>query len=322
MHIVVLCATNRGFRFIERLFDIGYEHRFTVFSFREEPWEPPYFEDIAEIAKRFNAEFYEARNVGDEKWRDFWESTKVDVIFMVNWRYLVMPRIYQRAEVGAYVFHDSLLPKYRGFSPTLWAIRNGERETGVTLFEATEEIDAGDILSQHKVTISSTDTIADVLEKVTNTYLDIITVSFDGIVSGTLKAVSQVNRNATYTCKWIPSDFCIDWTQSSASIFNLIRATTKPYPGAFCYLDNKKLTVWSAEIQSVNKQYVARVSGRVVEVNKGIGTVIATGDGTLLLREVQIEGEPVVNASDLLNSYSQTLTSQPRHRINAGTNRI
>ena len=311
MHIVVLCATKRGYRFIERLFEIGQDHTFTVFSFRETAWEPPYLDDIQQLAHQNNATFYESRNVNHKKWNDFWETSKVDLIFMVSWRYLVPSTIYQRAKQGAYVFHDSLLPKYRGFAPTVWAMINGEKETGVTLFKVAEEVDAGDIIDQQAVPIEDADTIADVVENVTQTYLDLITKNFDALANGTTRPTPQNHNEATFTCKWTPKDSLIHWERSSQEIYNLIRATSRPYPGAFCYLDGKKLTIWSAELQPHPREYVARVVGRVAEIYKGEGTVILTGDSTILLKEVQLEGEAPTNASNVLKSPSQTLTSYP-----------
>ena len=309
MHIVILCATKRGYQFAERLFDIGQAHTFTVFSFREEPWEPAYLDDIQELTHRHNATFYESRNVNLKKWHDFWDTQTVDLIFMVSWRYLVPPSIYQRATHGAYVFHDSMLPKYRGFAPTVWAMINGEQETGVTLFEVVEEVDAGDIIDQKLVPIDDTDTIADVVDKVTQTYLDLISTNFDALITGTATPKPQNHDIATFTCKWTPNDSLIHWDRSSQAIYNLIRATTQPYPGAFCYLDGKKLTIWSAELQSNPRDYVARVTGRVAEIYKGEGTVILTGDSTILLKDVQLDGEDITNASNVLKSPSQTLTS-------------
>lgn len=309
MHIVVLCATHRGYRFLERLLELGQEHTFTVFSFREEPWEPSYLGDIQAMAEQNRATFYESRNVNHKKWNDFWDTNQVDLMFMVSWRYLVPSRIYQRSTLGSYVFHDSLLPKYRGFAPTVWAMMNGETETGVTLFEVVDDVDAGDIVDQQSVPISHNDTIADVMEKVTQAYLELVTRNFDNLLKSAIQLTPQNHDEATFTCKWTPADSRIDWTNSSQHIYDMIRATTRPYPGAFCYLDGKKLTIWSAELQDNPRDYVARVPGRVAEIYRGVGTVILTGDSTILLKEIQLEDGEIVNAATLLKSPSQTLTS-------------
>lgn len=307
MHIVLLCATNRGYRFAETLFEIGQGHRFTVFSFEETPWEPAYFADIKRLVLDSGHAFYEARHVAQPKWDSFWSACTVDLILMVSWRYLVPASVLDLARKGAYVFHDSLLPKYRGFAPTLWAIRNGERETGVTLFQAVEDVDAGDIIDQRSVRIGSYDTVADVMERVTQTYLDLIQACFSDLLRGSVSKRSQDHREATYTCKWTPADGLIDWNETSRSVFNLIRATGRPYPGAFTYLNGRKLTIWSAELPSSQRRYVSPSPGRVVAIQPGIGSVVLTGEGCILLKMVQFEGDPVMRATEVLDSLSQKL---------------
>ncbi len=307
MHIVLLCATNRGYRFAETLFDIGQGHRFTVFSFQETPWEPRYFAEIKRLALERGHAFNEARYVAGAKWEGFWANDSVDLILMACWRYLVPASVFQCARLGAYVFHDSLLPKYRGFAPTVWAIRNGEKELGVTLFQAVEDVDAGDIVDQRPVAIGACDSVADVMKRVTRTYLDIVRDNFSSLLSGNVEKRPQNHEEATYTCKWTPEDGLIDWNDTSQAVFNLIRATSKPYPGAFTYLNNRKLTVWSAELPASPRQYVSSAPGRVVEIRRDVGSLVLTGEGPILLKTVQFEGEPGVNASEALNSLSQTL---------------
>ncbi|MCY4018846.1 MAG: methionyl-tRNA formyltransferase [Chloroflexi bacterium] len=307
MHIVLLCATNRGYRFAETLFDIGQGHRFTVFSFQETPWEPRYFAETNRLVLEHGHEFKEARYVGQAKWDGFWANGAVDLILMVSWRYLVPASVFQRARLGAYVFHDSLLPKYRGFAPTVWAIRNGEKELGVTLFEAVEDVDAGDIVDQRPVAIGDCDFVADVLKRVTSAYLDIVRDNFSSLLSGNFEKRPQNHEEATYTCKWTPEDGLIDWNDTSRAVFDLIRATSQPYPGAFTYLNNRKLMIWSAELPASPRQYVSSAPGRVVEIRHNVGSLVLTGEGCILLKTVQFEGEPVINASEALNSLSQTL---------------
>ena len=146
--IVVLCATHRGYVFLDKLFQLVPKAEVVVFSFREVPWEPPFLEKIRELVLAHKALFYEAKLVGDSKWESFWNTNHFDLMLAVSWRYLVPQKVYQHPVQGAYVFHDSLLPAYRGFSPTVWAILNNETQTGVTLFSMAEDVDSGDIVDQ------------------------------------------------------------------------------------------------------------------------------------------------------------------------------
>ena len=311
MHIVLLCAARRGYQVAQRLFDIGASHRFTLFSFRETPWEPPFLDDLRQLTLARGHQFHEARNVAQEKWRNFWRENAPDLILMVSWRYLVPAEIYQRARLGAYVFHDSLLPRYRGFAPTVWAMINGESETGVTLFQVTDEMDAGDIVDQRALPIGADETIAVVMERVTGAYLDLIERNFDALLSGQVKLRPQDHADATYTCKWTPADGRIDWRRSARDIHNLVRATSRPYPGAYTTLDGRKLTIWSASLPASPRRYMSAVPGRVVDIQPGIGSAVLTGAGSLLLREVQLEGADAVDAASVLTSPAQTLGMEP-----------
>jgi len=278
-----------------------------VFSFPEDPWEPPFLEDIRTLTLATGGQFREAKQVGNHRWSKFWESTTIDLMFVVSWRYLIPAKVYQRARLGTFVFHDSLLPKYRGFAPTVWAIIKGENHTGVTLFEISEEMDTGDIVGQERVPIGPDEAIEVVIERVTRTYLTLLERNLEGLTKGTAPRYPQDHSQATYTCRRLPEDNLINWNSTSTSIYNLIRAVSYPYPGAYTYLSGQRIRVWSAQPVPNACPYVGRIPGRVVDVRHGEGSVILTGDGQLLLTQVQKEKGETVCASEILNSPSQTL---------------
>ncbi len=312
MHIALLCATERGYRFAKLLFELERGHSYTIFSFRETAWEPPFLDDIRALTLANNQRFIEARNVARASLASYWRDNPVDLMLMISWRYIVPREIFGLARRGSYVFHDSLLPRYRGFAPTVWAIINGERETGVSLFRVADELDAGDIVTQRSVAIGENDTIAAVMERVTQTYLDIAECRIAELLSGSVQLTPQDHSEATYTCKWTPADACIDWNSSARAIHNLVRATSRPYPGAYTFLDGRKLTVWSAALPRDARHYVTKAPGRVLRCQPGLGATVLTGDGVILLQSVQLEGEPIVNAASLLRSPSLTLGDRNR----------
>ncbi len=307
MRIAVLCATRRGYRFLQKLLTLAPEAELVVFSFHEEPWEPPFLDEIRTLVEAQGHRFHEAKNVGGRRWRDFWETTPVDLMFVVSWRFLVPPEVFRRPRLGTFVWHDSLLPAYRGFSPTVWAILNGEDHTGVTLFEMAEEVDSGDIVDQERVPIGPDDPIRVVMERVTEAYLVLLERNLPLLIAGTAPRRPQDPSQATFTCKRLPQDNRIDWTAPTSQVYNLIRAVSAPYPGAYTYLDGRKLIVWEARRVPDAPRYVGRVPGRVVQVRPGEGALVLTGDGVLLLTQVQLEGMAPTCASEVLHSLSQTL---------------
>lgn len=305
--IVLLCATRRGYLFLEKLIEILPDSEKYVFSFREEPGEPPFFDDIRELITANGGQFFEAKQLDNDKMLSFWEHTPIDLMLVVSWRYMIPVSIYSKPRLGTFVFHDSLLPKYRGFSPTVWAIINGEEQTGVTLFEIAEEVDAGDIIDQESVPIRLDDTISNIMERVTKSYLNILERNIRGLIDGTANKYPQDHSQATYTCKRLIGDNKIDWTWPSIRIYNFIRAITSPYTGAYSYLKGKKITIWAAKCLPAFHSYTGSIPGRIVQVIPDIGSIVLTGNGALLLTEVQIEGGDIVCASDVLNSLRHTL---------------
>lgn len=308
MKIAVLGATQRGVRFVRRLFELVPNADFVIVTFPEDPREPRFVADLEQAASERGAQFRVVRNVGSEKVRSLLNG--LDLLFAVSWRFVVPDEIRAAARIGSFVFHDSLLPEYRGFAPTVWSIANGEDHTGVTLMVMSEQVDEGDIIAQELVPIGPDDTIAILLERVTDTYLRILGSTIQSLLTGTFDRHPQDHERATYTCARAEEDNRIEWSWDTVRIYDLIRASTSPYPGAYTTLDGQKLRVWSASRAVAARRYVGRRPGRVVETRKGGGAVVMTGDGLLRLETVQREGEDsALRAGDVLTSIRQTLGS-------------
>lgn len=192
-----------------------------VYSFRENPEEPPFMDAIAKLA---GWRFVESKRPQDPG----------DLLIAVGWRYLVPQAVYSQASLGAYVFHDSLLPKRRGFAPTVWSMIEGDTETGATLFRMVEEVDAGDIVCQHPVSIGPEDMIQDVMGRVTQAYISILESCWPALSTGIIRAIPQDHSKATFCKKrrW-PEDYQVDPSWSKEQIDRFVRATAFPYPGAW-----------------------------------------------------------------------------------------
>ena len=300
MRIVLLLATQRGLRCLRAIHELARDHELVVLSFPEEPCEPRFLAEIEAETRSMGDQFFTARNVAGAALADFWTKTPIDLLLAVSWRYLVPPSIYRRATRGAFVFHDSLLPEHRGFSPTVWAIANGEDHTGVTLFEMVEAVDAGDIVDQQRVPIGADDTIATVVERVTNSYVTLLQKNLSKLLAGNTPRTPQDHGRATYTCRRTAEDNRIDWNWPTERVYNLVRAVTAPYSGAFTSHDGRRVVAWSARPLRDAPRYVGRAPGRVVDVQAGRGVVVLTGDGSLLIENVQIDGQPIVTADAVI----------------------
>lgn len=303
--LVILCATQRGLTALKTIAEGALAEKISVVSYPEYLGEPLFLEDIRRFSKEKGFEFSTWADIKSRGW-DALAASGFDLLIAVAWRYMVPESFYARARLGAFVFHDSLLPKYRGFSPSVWALINGESHTGMTLFRMSRKVDSGEIVGQVPIRIEEKDDIGTLRSKGTEAMVSLLNAHLTSLIDGTAESRPQDESEATYTCKWIPEDARIDWNKSSREIHNLIRGTTRPYPGAYCRLGDDKLTVWRSELLTSPNRYVSRVPGRLVEMDER-GVVVMTGDSVLRLVEVSLNGAPALSAAQALRSYSITL---------------
>jgi len=281
-----------------------------VFSFKETSWEPKYLSQIEEVAKNHKADFFETRNIADSKFDNIFRQFPPDIMFFVSWRYLVPAHIYNRSNIASIVFHDSLLPAYRGFSPTPWAMINGESQTGVTMFHIANDVDSGDIIDQAPVSIGKNETIKEVMDRVTEKYTGLLEKNLELIIKGQAPRMPQDHSKATYTSKRRPEDNQVNWNCSATEIYNLIRATTFPYPGAYTMHQGRKLKIWSASLSNKEAHSIGGAAGTIIEIAKGKGVDVLTGKGTIRLELVQYDENEKICASELFKKIPIRLGQQ------------
>jgi len=183
-----------------------------------------------------------------DQYRELIEKLQPDLIVVAGWYHILPRSILRLPTLGSVGLHASLLPKYRGNAPLVWAMINGEKMTGVSMFYFTDEIDAGDIISQEAFPIEIGENIADILIKAEQASINLISQNLPLLESGSANITKQDEGSATYFPRRSPADGLIDWSWENVRIKNFIRAQTKPYPGAFTYINGKKVVIWDADI--------------------------------------------------------------------------
>lgn len=174
---------------------------------------------------------------------------KPDVILVLGWYYIVPSSIRKIPKYGACGIHASLLPRYAGWSPLVWAIINGEKETGVTFFQFDSSTDGGDIIEQKKISIEYTDTIKEVYDKATQLSKEVLLETLP--VFGKIEFKKQDKSKLEVYPKRSPEDGEIDLNQPAEKIYNFIRAQSSPYPGAYIKTtDSKKIIIEKARVKS------------------------------------------------------------------------
>lgn len=300
-HILLLFATDRGVRSLEKVVQLVPDADLTVCCFKEEPWEPPFQDRMRSITVSVGGRFIPTRDAS-EAFATVDEH--YDLLLAVNWRSMVSDDVRDRLNDRAFVFHDSLLPRYRGFSPTVWSMINGDTETGATLFQMVGPVDGGPIIDQLSVTIPVGAYISEVLEHVTEAYLELIERNLTSLLRGSEVQRIQSEDKASYTCKRLPSDNKLDWRYGAKRIVDLVHAVAKPYTGAYCILGERKIIIWRASLPKDPPKVVGSIAGRPIPVSAEGGVFVMAGDGPVLIEEVQVDGEPSRPAIEVLRGRS------------------
>ena len=210
------------------------------------------YSNLEEIAKVNNIDYYQINHDKGEKITDFYKtilSVKPDIILVMGWYYMVPKKIREIAKLGAWGIHASLLPNYAGGAPLVWAMINGEKKTGVSLFKLENGVDDGDIISQKEFDINDNDNISDVYEKAIKVSKKILRELLS--TTKDYKFIPQDKSKIKIHPQRKPEDGKIDFNWSSDKIHDFIRAQTKPYPGAFFIINGKKITIWDAKIENL-----------------------------------------------------------------------
>jgi methionyl-tRNA formyltransferase len=287
MRIVFMGNHNMGVICLKRLIDLG-EQIVGVVAHpdNDDPHETVWYDSVKELALGHGLKVFQPNDVNTPEFVATLSSLKPDLIVVVSFRQILKKGVIQVPQKGVINVHPSLLPRYRGRANIAWAIINGETKTGVTVHYIDEKIDTGPIVVQKEVEIRFEDTVNTVLDRVTQLYPVALEEALQKVKGG-FKGTPQTSENASYYGRRYPKDGAIDWNKSAMSIYNLIRAVTHPYPGAFTSLGQKKVFLWEAT--PIEDSVQGAAVGTVVEAAEGKGFVVATGSGKLLVRRVQYE---------------------------------
>ena len=202
---------------------------------------------------------------------------------MIGLSQLVKKEIIDAAKIGVVGLHPTPLPKMRGRAANVWQVLLGVHETKCSMFFIDDGIDSGDILGQEGYTIEDTDYAEDVYQKIEDATYRLSKRVFQQITNGTLNPVKQNENEATYLLKRSPEDGLIDWNQPIKKIHTLMRAVSKPFPGAYGMYDgNHKVIIWRADMLE-NKKYIG-MNGQIAEITDSYFDVVCC-DGLLRITD-------------------------------------
>ncbi|MDO9515210.1 MAG: formyltransferase [Syntrophales bacterium] len=284
MKAVAFAYHDMGIAGLEALKGEGFDIR-AVISHDDDPEENCWFGSVVEWARENGVPAYCPPDVNAPEWIQKIRALSPDVIFSFYYRNLLGGALLAIPPAGAYNLHGSLLPAYRGRCPVNWVLVNGETKTGVTLHHMVEAADAGDIVGQVEIPIGADDTALTLYEKLCVGAKELLEGLLPLIKEGTTPRIPQDLKAGSYFGGRRPEDGRIDWHWPTSRIYNLIRAVTDPYPGAFTTLPGgEKMLIWWGKPDQRESTGLAEGEVEIGEETVSVGS----GDGRIHFMDIQI----------------------------------
>ena len=267
------------------------------------------------LCEQHGVPLHKVKHINDPKSIELLQERDLDVVFVIGWSQIVGPQAMRTAKLGMIGAHAAVLPHNRGSAPVNWAIIRGETEAGNTLLWLNEEVDEGDVIDQVSFPITPYDTCATIYDKVAQSNRDMILRLLPKLMAGEKPGRPQTPGDEEILPRRRPKDGLIDWSKSSQDVYNFIRALTRPYPGAFSWLDGTRFLVWDAMLLP-DDPYPGRRPGEVVAAafspypGAVCGQVVACGSGAIVLLEIQHAGEDALTGPRLAEQTKKGMTWQ------------
>jgi UDP-4-amino-4-deoxy-L-arabinose formyltransferase / UDP-glucuronic acid dehydrogenase (UDP-4-keto-hexauronic acid decarboxylating) len=297
MKTIVLAYHNIGCSGIKALLSNEFDIR-AIFTHKDDPSENIWFDSVAELAATENIPVYAPEDINHPLWVEKIKKIAPEILFSFYYRNMVGKDILNIPAAGCLNLHGSLLPHYRGRCPVNWVLINGEKETGVTLHYMTPKPDDGDILGQKRILINNNDTALSLYKKLTAATEVLLSQLLPEIREKRVGRTPQDHTHASYFGGRKPEDGKIDWSKDAVAVRNLVRAVTRPYPGAFSFLGNQKCLFWEVSTISTKSK---TTPGTVLSTNP---LTIACGDGAVTVQFGQIEHGIYTNGNQLVRELN------------------
>lgn len=264
------------------------------------------FSPVKEMAIKYGCTVYQPVKVRDESFLQTVKELAPEAIIVAAFGQILPKTLLDMPPYGCINVHASLLPKYRGAAPIQYSILEGEEETGITIMYMDDGIDTGDMILQARTPISPDETGGSLYEKLAVIGADLLIEALEKIKNNTAERIHQNNEQSTYV-KMITKEMGkLDFTWPAIKLERWIRGMD-PWPSAYTFLDGKTLKIWKAEVEEYqDKENKPAKPGEVVEVRKD-AIAVMTGEGILVIKELQLEGKKRMPCGAFLLGYPITV---------------
>ena len=290
MKAIVLGYHNMGLVGLDALCRHGFEIP-AVFTHEDDPGENCWFGSVKNWALKQGIPCFTTEQINSPRWVEKMVSMQPDVLFSFYYRKMIRPEVLSIPSIGAFNLHGSLLPAFRGRCPVNWVLVKGEEKTGVTLHYMVEKPDAGDIVGQKAVNIDIQDTARTLYDKLCEAAGQLLDEVLPDMKKGQIPRIRQDLSRGSYFGGRKPEDGRVNWDKPAMEIYNLIRAVTEPYPGAYACMDNgEKVLIWWAKPEDESSD---SMPGNVAV--DGQDVLVKTGKGAIRLLDIEVSGQRMKN---------------------------
>lgn len=236
--------------------------------------------DISDLAITANIPFCRVSDINDLTVFDWISDCKPDIIFCFGWSQLIQKPVMSIPRLGVLGYHPSDLPKNRGRHPIIWALVLGLSETASTFFFMNEHADAGDIISQLKISISADDDAGTLYSRLMKIAARQMREFVPLLAAGEFTTVKQNDVQSNIWRKRLEIDGFIDWRMGAKTIHNLVRGLTRPYVGASFLYKGKTIKVWKTEVEQCRFSHIE--PGKILSVDSK-GVLVKAGEDAIWL---------------------------------------
>ena len=269
--------------------------------------------DYSDLCLKYNIPIYKVDHINSDQSIDLLRRLDLDIVFVMGWSQIINKQILEIPRLGMVGVHSSLLPHNRGSAPVNWSIINGERETGSTLMLLDEGVDTGDIIDQISFPITLYDSCKTIYNRVADANVTMIHKLYNNLHNGISPHLSQeINTLENILPPRRPKDGLIDWNNASIDIYNFIRAQTRPYPGAFSFINNTKYYILQSAFFPELLDDSSTVSGEIIgsvysTVIDACGVLVKCNLSFLLILEIENETGDIIKGEMLNALFNKSL---------------